>query len=278
MAAHFMFIVLETLDRGVPFSNITTQIKNNKMKLLIKTLLVAGFLSFTASQSSAITVGLLGGSSGNAAGNLNQLVTDGDITSWANVSTATFNAATVASLASSYDVLVVGWAGDGSQNLDWATRVSALLSAGVGIIFEAPANLGDITGVASGLTFGGGATGAYNTLAGPFTTGINNSYINDHFSIATYSSSWTPFLLGGTATLGVYRTDLGGRMIVQGPDMFYHGDKFGGGADTNQYNLARQEILWAAADTASVPDGGSTIALLGLSLVGVAGLRRKFGI
>lgn len=247
------------------------------MKLLTKTLLVAGFLSLTVFDSSAINVGLLGGSGGNAGGNLGQMVTDGDITSWANVSTATFNAASIASLASTYDVLVVGWAGDGAQNLDWATRVSALLSAGVGIIFEAPNNLGDITGP-SGLTFGGGATGPYNTLAGPFTAGINNSYINDHFSIATYSSSWTPFLLGGTATMGVYRTDLGGRMIVQGPDMFYHGSKFGGGADTNQYNLARQEILWAAADTASVPDGGSTIALLGLSLVGVAGLRRKFGI
>jgi VPDSG-CTERM motif len=46
---------------------------------------------------------------------------------------------------------------------------------------------------------------------------------------------------------------------------------------TSQSALGRRHLTFSfSADTSAVPDGGSAVALLGIALVGVEALRRKF--
>jgi len=230
-------------------------------------LLVAGLLSTNAF---ATSIGVVGNTYGNEVSNLNSMVASGlpSGSSFTVMTGATFDATSIADLRSSYDVLLFTWPGV-SANTDWASRILPFLSLGGGVIFDGSA---DAPGGASGLTYGGGGGSmAISAVVPGLTDGITNDFANYHVVISSFDASWNEFISfssGGSA--GVYGEIGGGRIIVTGPDQFFHGDPT---YDVNQYNLGLNELTWVSG--ASVPDTGSSILLFSCGLGMIAFFRRR---
>lgn len=237
----------------------------------IKWIMFCGAVVFATDQLNAepITVARVNGS-GNLAANtiFSSGALDGSIV---QLNSASWNALSVADIAATYDAVLFGWFGEASANADWDTVFRPLLEAGVGIIFEAPANVSQLAPaiIGSGFETTGSGITVSATIDG-LTDGITGSFVNNHMRFTSYESWLTPFLMQGTNVIGLageYGTN-GGRIVLTGPDQDFHG--FPG---NNQYNLLINELRWVTSGE-EVPEP-STMALWGLGTLGFGAFARR---
>jgi hypothetical protein len=226
--------------------------------------------------NAAITVARIGGGGYLAA---NTVFSSGDLSgSITDLTTATFNAMSVSDLLSNYDALLFGWPGDSLANLDWTTRLLPYLEGGGGVIFEQPANVGDLLPGVTAQEYNTSGAVAVTPVAG-LTDGITGQFANSHIRFTAWDSNLSPFLTLGADIVGLYGEfgTQGGRIVLTGPDQDYHAVRGGSGAGGNQYNLLVNELSWVTSGTASevVPEP----ATLGLWSIGGAclawGARRR---
>ncbi len=253
-------------------------------KFIIAALSVLMLLS-VSSTASAFSIGLLtDGSQNLAETNIAHYVADHAGSSYTSISNATFNATSVATLASTYDVLVMPWYVNASANLDWATRIRPYMNAGGGVLWEDPTNLSDLTG--SGITFGstGGYTSAGRTLVAPFDANGAESHYHVHYGITAVTSDWDIFGTDANGSIhGVYGEfgSSSGRMVIGVSDNLYH-PNMSNPAEDDHYQLLINELNWIGTGSVyedptdpdpTVPEP-ATILLLSASLLGL-GYRRK---
>ncbi|MES2474885.1 MAG: VPDSG-CTERM sorting domain-containing protein [Verrucomicrobiota bacterium] len=98
-----------------------------------------------------------------------------------------------------------------------------------------------------------------------------------------FANSYTPFWTVGNFSFDLtssWVSQSSGHLLVEGTGMlhapgFSDTPGFWSFAITGPQGGANGQFSWSSS-TNSVPDGGTTIALLGLSLLGLHGIRRKF--
>lgn len=170
-----------------------------------------------------------------------------------------FNALSSAQLGS-YDLLMVGWRGTGSFNLDWDSVLLPFIQAGGGLIFEAPGEIGDLTN--TGFTIA--EQNASNNLASYDDFFGNALFTNTHMSITALSSDWTCHLDNTNGNCNLATASFGaGRAIIGGYDSFYHEN------GTTDYII--NQANWVTSGT-SVPEP-TTIAIFALGIMGLASRR-----
>jgi ABC-type glycerol-3-phosphate transport system substrate-binding protein len=238
-----------------------------------------------AGTSQAVTIGILANSSGNALLVGNQIAAELGSSTSSSLAVATYNATSAADLRASFDVLVFGWYGGGT-NVDWNTRLLPYLNLGGRVIIEAPGVLNQFTMADAGFTAvelnGSGALTFDLTIPGLTDGLLDSAFSNSHISITNYSSDWTRFMTGpGGTNAGILRTFAsGGAIIVSASDDFYHGNQLGtvGSSTRNQYEFARNKVDWVLAPviTPTVPEPGViTLFLVGAICMLLASLRRR---
>jgi hypothetical protein len=208
------------------------------------------------SVANAQKIGVIQGADGNYANNMNNIVTDvGGGASWEVIPVATFNAMTGPELCDQYDVLYFGWVLSGAVNASWAGVIKPYLDAGCGVVYEDPANTGDLTG--SGVTLGnfdGSGDITITPLAGLTDGVVSGQFSNHHFGFASFSSDWTAYMSRQSGSFAPYDlavaggpsvSGANGRMVYSGQDPLFHGFKGGSGSGQNQYQMALNSVCWA---------------------------------
>ncbi|MDD5543521.1 MAG: hypothetical protein PHX83_10145 [Acidobacteriia bacterium] len=216
-----------------------------RMTLLTLLALIGfGVLAFGAPN---IRVAGVGANEGNACAQ--QIAASGDFPGTFTFlsDTDTFNGMSPAQLRANYDVLLFTWESDSDINADWATRILPYLALGGGVIFEDPGNIDDLAAV---ITRGGSrsTSGAVLATVPGLTNGVTASFSNAHMAFSSWDPGFTPFITnpGTGATLGLYGTFSGGRIVVSGPDNHFHGNRCSTGRSLNQYQLLLNEVRWVA--------------------------------
>jgi hypothetical protein len=145
-----------------------------------------------------------------------------------------------------------------SQNLGSATKVMSWDTTFVTLVtddYDTFANPGNPAIFTAPWTFNSGAVTPLWTAAG-FSFDLSSSAVN-----GVQTNTFLNVVGTGTVT---------GNGFDPTPGTFsFTITNQGGAAGNGQFSFV--------ASTATVPDGGTTVALLGVSLLGLHGLRRKFG-
>jgi hypothetical protein len=238
-----------------------------RFALACTTLVLSGILGLQSASAGTI-LHLNQGSQGNAASNINYYATQNGHTV-TTMNNATFNASSVAALAA-YDWIILPWYVDGDANLDWATRVLPILNAGGSILWEEPANIGDLAGSGLSLTSStAGYTSSDRSLVAPFDANGAESHYHVHFGINSASAAWNVFSTDSNGKIhGVYGEfgTNGGRMVVGVSDNLYH-PLFSLAGDADHYALFVNEMNWLVTGDVSTPIGvpePTTLVLLGI--------------
>ncbi|MDG0867418.1 hypothetical protein [Candidatus Lucifugimonas marina] len=217
----------------------------------IATVAVVGLGQDSATAAGHLRIAGVGGNSGNQAANAVNLDIPGTVTS--RISAATYNAMSPADLRAAYDVLIFTWNSPTSLDADWATRIKPYIDLGGGVIFEDDGNIGDLAPAVIGSTWNTGGAGITLT-GGPvpgLTDGIVDSFANNHLALTGWTSDFTPFITNTsfdrTDVVGLYGGSDVGCMLVQGPDMDFHGLRGASGYQGNQYNLLLNEIQFVTS-------------------------------
>jgi hypothetical protein len=176
-----------------------------------------------------------------------QIFSSGDLPgTFTELSPAAFNAyATAADLRASFDVLLFGYNSDGSVNAAWAGRLQDYLELGGGLVFEDPANVGELSPVLTGAardTAGGIATLGVPTLS----SGVASDFAGSHITFSAWPDSIAHFLLQGDSALGLYGRIQNGCLVASGPAQATDGVRGGTPTQHNQYILLLQEVRFAA--------------------------------
>ncbi len=222
---------------------------------------LAGLLLTVSSFANAglINVIYTSDSSGNADSNAVLAAQGGIVT---EASAAAFNALSLAQL-SAYDLLVVGWQGSGSFNLDWNSILLPYIQAGGGLIFEAPGEIGDLTNTGFTITEQNGSNdiASYDNFFGPAV------FTNTHMAITALSSDWTCRMLNTNGNCNLATGEFGaGRAIIGGYDSFFH--------ETGSFDYIVNQANWVTSGRATVSEP-STFAILSLGLIGFLARRIK---
>ncbi len=219
---------------------------------------VAGVALSVSSLASAglINVVYTSDSQGQADANVAIAAQGGTVT---EMNAAGFNALSSAQLGS-YDLLMVGWRGTGSFNLDWDSVLLPFIQAGGGLIFEAPGEIGDLTNTGFTIT----EQNTTNNLATYDNFFGNANFINTHMSITALSSDWTCHLNNNNGNCNLATASFGaGRAIIGGYDSFYHEN------GTTDYII--NQANWVTSGT-EVPEP-TTLAIFALGIMGLASRR-----
>jgi hypothetical protein len=220
-----------------------------RIAFLMVAIIAAVSLGLTNDQASAaghLRIAGVGGNYGNQAANDIGLDIPGATTD--RLTTAAYNAMSPSDLRAAYDVLIFTWFSSSSLDVDWTTRIKPYIDLGGGVIFEDDTNVGQLAGIpitTKSTTHGG--ISVIGSVPG-LTDGITDEFVNNHITFDTWPASFTPFLQttdgsgAQTGVVGLYGGSEFGCMIVQGPDMDFHGLRGAAGAAGNQYNLLLNEI------------------------------------
>ncbi len=244
-------------------------------------------LAVSAVSASATSIGYVTGSTGNAASNLTTVVNGGLLTptspdTLTAISAATFNGLSTAALLATYDTIVLPWTVTSGLNADWNTVLLPYLNGGGSILWEDPANLGDLAASGLGLSTGNfypGIGPGQISLVAPFGDAGAEGYYHIHFSILSASSAWSVWSTDVNGGIhGVYREFAnGGRMVLGVSDNLYH-PSFSSPIDSDHYQLTVNQLNWlnTGSITGTVPDAGASALLVGLGLSLLAAFRRRF--
>lgn len=177
-----------------------------------------------------------------------QVCSTGDLPcTFSTLSAAAYNGMSVAALRANYDVLIFTWISSGTINADWATRLVPYMNLGGGVIFEDPANIGDLAPGVTAFNLDASSAGMSISATVPgLTDGISNAFINNHIGFSAWTSSLSPFITRSGTAVGLQGRIGNGCIVLTGPDQHFHGFKGGGGASGNQYNLLVNEIDFVA--------------------------------
>ena len=213
---------------------------------------------------------------GNNAGNqgVNDIFANGDLSGTINrsLTTAQFNAMSVADLRNQYDVLLVTWYSDENLDLDWTTRLLPYMQMGGGIIWEDSLNIADlmpgVSAIRSCVSDGSGVLDPVIIPVAGLTDGVVNQFDpRCHILFNSWDSDINPFMVSAGYTLGVYGEFSNGR-IVLGLDNDFHAD-LSDPQGINHYQLLVNELSWVtSASAVPVP------ASVWLFVSGLLGLAR----
>lgn len=153
---------------------------------------------------------------------------------------------------------------------------------------------GDISD-ATGLDFTAGYNASITGASGDFAQELTNSLLIPPFAVATFSDfTFSPLPLGGapvwTVKSGNFSFDLTSVNVVRNSNAGFL-SLYGLGVVSSTIsgldatpgdfrftlngNDTKQTIFAWSSDSAAIPEGGAAIALLGLSLLGLEGARRR---
>lgn len=112
----------------------------------------------------------------------------------------------------------------------------------------------------------------------PFTTGTYKDFIYSPLSVVTGNPIWT---FGGVTfdlTQVTFIDEVGPGLVLLGTGVIKaagYDDTVGAWSFTTVSTTNSAIFSWASTASASVPDGGTSVSLLGLSLLGLAGVAKK---
>jgi hypothetical protein len=178
-----------------------------------------------------------------------QIFSSGDVPgTLTSMDVTTFNATAPAVLRASYDVLLVEWGTNASADLGWTARIVPFLEAGGGIVWEDPYNVSDLAPGVIGLNDETDpSAGGFALLDVPgMTAGIASDFTNSHTTFTDWSDSLVHFVLQGNKALAVYGRIGAGCIVLNGPDVGWHGDREDVGTHRNEYDLFLRQVLFAA--------------------------------
>lgn len=257
------------------------------MKNLLRVIGISAALVGMSAQASVIGM-FTDGSIGNAATNMNTVVTSGALTpgdgadSWVALDSATVNAMSTADLLAAYDTIVMPWYVSTSFNADWNTVLLPYLNGGGSILWEDPNNIGELAASGIGLSNSNiyGSVGESDiSLVAPFGDAGASGFYHIHYSITSADPSWGVWSTDVNGGIhGVYKEFAnGGRMVLGVSDNLYHPNYTNPG-EADHMQLTVNQLNWlntGSIDGIELPESGS----LALMLAGLAGLmmtrRRK---
>jgi len=256
------------------------------MKKIYAVLAIFLLLFGLAGTTSADTIGMLtDGSTGRAVANMTYYSSQNPTNPWYSITDTAFASMDTATLLANYDILVMPWNVNSTNNMSWSTIIEPYLLGGGSVLWEDPNNTADLSG--SGITFSTEPSPyGYNsdiTLVAPFDSNGAAGHYHIHYGIAAASSAWDVWSTdSGGGIHGVYGEfgTNGGRMLLGVSDNLYH-PTMSLPSDADHYNLLVNELNWLGSGSVDIPLGTSipeptTMLLLGSGLIGLAGFRRKF--
>jgi hypothetical protein len=175
----------------------------------------------------------------------------------------TFNViATAADLRAQFDVLLFGYASDGSVNAAWAGRLQDYLGLGGGIVFEDPSNIGELSPVLTGAAHDT-TSGIVNLAVPTLSAGIASDFAGSHITFSAWPDSLAHFLVQGDSALGLYGRIQNWCLVVTGPAQASDGVRGGTPTQHNQYSLLLNEVRFAAdCPLNATPGPAETLRLL----------------
>ncbi len=203
---------------------------------------------------------------------------------FSEISSATiWNAMSVAQIAATTDVLLITAFTSNAFALS-ATKLQALLEAGVGIIYEDYTRMSRVSHLVQTTPTTGGGAEIINPNNKPeiteFTQGITNQFLYNTFTIQGMAAECSAFAqkIGTTAATDVF-CDVGAGMII-GHDNNQVGVFGFPGARGNQANLLANQIQFLGADAGPaqpIPEPATLVSLAtgGALLFGLAKRRKR---
>ncbi len=211
----------------------------------------------SATRAHAVRMAGIGGNQGNLAAN--EIFTSGDLSgSIDRISAVTYNAMTVEQLRATYDVLLFTWDSDPTLDASWNDRILPYLSAGGGVIYEDPNNVGDLSPAVIGNELDAGGDITVSASVPGLTDGVRSDpggFANRHTRFTSWDPALSVFLTAGADTVGLYGSfPGGGRIVLTGPDQDFHAHRGGPGSEDNQYHLLLNEVRWVIGLCETGPD------------------------
>src|SRR6266446_5920630 len=205
----------------------------------------------------AVRMAGIGGNFGNRAAD--QIFSSGDLSgSIDRISAVTYNAMTVEQLRATYDVLLITWDSDPALDASWNDRILPFLSAGGGVIYEDPNNVGDLDPGVIGDEFDIADDIEVSASVPGLTDGVlsgSAEFANRHTRFTSWDPALSVFLTAGADTVGLYGSfPGGGRIVLTGTDNDYHAYRGGFSFEGNQYHLLLNEVRWVIGLCETGPD------------------------